>query len=422
MHQSSEVPIIHCDPVTNSLPKNPSVYGITQNDVSHKIGCDHHVYRNSVSTRAEFSKVLKSLLSMAEQERPDSSCYSNHNLDELRTDLRILIGISGVLAERVENLASFSKQHDLFELMRLLREKTVIAFEREKEIYELRHLLKECEFNLDLAKKGLHHQNVILKELICKEDPQSVAESSLPVDSESLKIMTADEFVNQASAEPGEDNAVIQSDSSILSTVDHCIRKEFDVTAPGFNGESSFDMKVCSGTNQEILRVSSSDATGVLNHFDGSSKQEGTNHHVSSFQCNQCPYITSKLRILKKHINVKHQKLGFNCDLCLYGGSSKRKLRRHRLNAHTSSGGIKEYGADHIKEHDTSGPEPSIGLHPGSNDSDNPEIMIEDSVQKFEALQISGHCKNESLLDLPDVALDIEFMWGNAMRNDLLKE
>ena len=60
-----------------------------------------------------------------------------------------MIGISGVLAERVENLASFSKQHDLFELMRLLREKTVIAFEREKEIYELRHLLKDCEFNLD---------------------------------------------------------------------------------------------------------------------------------------------------------------------------------------------------------------------------------------------------------------------------------
>ena len=393
MHQSSDVPIIHCDPVTSSLPKNPSVYGITQNDVSHKIGCDHHVYRNSVSTLAEFSKVLKSLLSMAEQERPDSSCYSNHNLDELRTDLRILIGISGVLAERVENLASFSKQNDLFELMRLLREKTVIAFERDREIYELRHLLKECEFNLALAKNGLRHQNVILKELICKEDPQSVAESSLPVDSESLKIMTADEFVNQASAEPGEDNAVIQSDSSILSTTDHCIRKELDATAAGFNGESSFEMKVCSGTNQEILRVSS-DTTGVLNHFAGSSKQEGTNH----------------------------QKLGFNCDLCLYGGSSKRKLKRHRLNAHKSSGGNKGYGTDHIKEHDTIGPEPSIGLHTGSTDSDNPEITIEDSVQKFEALHISGSVKNESLPDRPDVALDFEFMWGNAMRNDLLKE
>ena len=390
MHQSSDVPIVHCDPVTHSLPKNPLVCGITQND---KTGHDHHVYRNSVSTRAEFSKALKSLLSMAEQERPDSSCHSNHNFDELITDLRILIGISGVLAKRVKNLASFSKQNDLSELMRLLREKTVIAFEREKEIYELRHLLKECEFNLDLAKKGLRHQNVILKELICKEDPQSVAESSLPVDSESLKIMTADEFVNQASAEPGGDNAVIQSDSSILSTTDHCIRKELDATAAGFNGESSFEMKVCSGINQEILRVSS-DTTGVLNHFAGSSKQEGTNH----------------------------RKLGFNCDLCLYGGSSKRKLKRHRLNAHKSSGGNKGYGTDHIKEHDTIGPEPSIGLHTGSTDSDNPEITIEDSVQKFEALHISGHVKNESLLDLPDVALDFEFMWGNAMRNDLLKE
>ena len=418
MHQSSDVPIVHCDPVTHSLPKNPSVCGITQND---KTGYDHHVYRNSVSTRAEFSKALKSLLSMAEQERPDSSCHSNHNFDELITDLRILIGISGVLAERVENLASFSKQNDLSELMRLLREKTVIAFERDREIYELRHLLKECEFNLALAKNGLRHQNVILKELICKEDPQSVAESSLPVDSESLKIMTADEFVNQASAEPGGDNAVIQSDSSILSTTDHCIRKELDATAAGFNGESSFEMKVCSGINQEILRVSS-DTTGVLNHFAGSSKQEGTNHHVSSLQCNQCPYITSKLRILKKHLNVKHQKLGFNCDLCLYGGSSKRKLKRHRLNAHKSSGGNKGYGTDHIKEHDTIGPEPSIGLHTGSTDSDNPEITIEDSVQKFEALHISGLVKNESLPDRPDVALDFEFMWGNAMRNDLLKE
>ena len=390
MHQSSDVPIVHCDPVTHSLPKNPLVCGITQND---KTGHDHHVYRNSVSTRAEFSKALKSLLSMAEQERPDSSCHSNHNFDELITDLRILIGISGVLAERVENLASFSKQNDLSELMRLLREKTVIAFERDKEIYELRHLLKECEFNLALAKNGLRHQNVILKELICKEDPQSVAESSLPVDSESLKIMTADEFVNQASAEPGEDNAVIQSDSSILSTMDHCIRKELDATAAGFNGESSFEMKVCSGINQEILRVSS-DTTGVLNHFAGSSKQEGTNH----------------------------QKLGFNCDLCLYGGSSKRKLKRHRLNAHKSSGGNKGYGTDHIKEHDTIGPEPSIGLHTGSTDSDNPEITIEDSVQKFEVLHISGLVKNESLPDRPDVALDFEFMWGNAMRNDLLKE
>ena len=390
MHQSSDVPIVHCDPVTHSLPKNPSVCGITQND---ETGYDHHVYRNSVSTRAEFSKALKSLLSMAEQERPDSSCHSNHNFDELITDLRILIGISGVLAERVENLASFSKQNDLSELMRLLREKTVIAFERDREIYELRHLLKECEFNLALAKNGLRHQNVILKELICKEDPQSVAESSLPVDSESLKIMTADEFVNQASAEPGGDNAVIQSDSSILSTTDHCIRKELDATAAGFNGESSFEMKVCSGTNQEILRVSS-DTTGVLNHFAGSSKQEGTNH----------------------------RKLGFNCDLCLYGGSSKRKLKRHRLNAHKSSGGNKGYGTDHIKEHDTIGPEPSIGLHTGSTDSDNPEITIEDSVQKFEALHISGFVENESLPDRPDVALDFEFMWGNAMRNDLLKE
>ena len=90
MHQSSDVPIVHCDPVTHSLPKNPLVCGITQND---KTGYDHHVYRNSVSTRAEFSKALKSLLSMAEQERPDSSCHSKHNLDELRTDLIILIGI-----------------------------------------------------------------------------------------------------------------------------------------------------------------------------------------------------------------------------------------------------------------------------------------------------------------------------------------